>query len=100
MSDGEEIGCPQCGGTVEEHALRATWQPITLVRSADGSAEIAYNDEFDYGDDVRVQGYECADCGATWPDESSLCEAAAAVTVCEECGARNGEHDYSWEHES
>lgn len=31
--DDEEIGCPRCGGTVEEHALRATWQPITLVRT-------------------------------------------------------------------
>lgn len=75
--------CPSCQaeGSFQELAERSTWQPLTFrMDEKRGLVEDDYS-SFDYGDDVRVTGYECRECGASWDSAQHLCLALVANQV-------------------
>lgn len=73
--------CPECGGEeFTEEALRFTTQPFTVVRCVmeDGSTHLDQDfEEFDYGDGVRPEAWECDNCKQRW--EGSRVEFESAL---------------------
>ena len=71
------IACPECGAAdaFQELGERVTWQPIRLIRDDGGALVEDDYSSFDYGDDVKVTGYQCTGCEHEWPTLRALDDA-------------------------
>lgn len=80
------VACPFCGcDQFQELAKRHTWQPFAIERNEEtGELREGEYREFDYGDDVEVDGVECLECGRVWESLAALeaaMQLAAALSI-------------------